>query len=124
VADYRHVEAVLEGVSEWRPLGRAEGKGARYEVRLGLLPVPIRARLVLVEWERPHTIAWDTESSLIVNRGRWTFRQAPAGTLVELALTYQPPAGAVGNYLAARVESAVTRRIIKALDGMQEALER
>ena len=114
---------VLEGVSEWRPLGRADGPGARYEVRLGMLPVPIRARLVLVEWDRPQAIAWDTESSLVVNRGRWTFRPAPSGTRVELAITYEPPAGAVGNFVAARMEQSVRSRIIRALDRMKAILE-
>ena len=123
MADYRHVEQVLEGVGEWQPIGRAEGVGARYAVRLGMLPVPIPARLVMVEWERPHVIAWDTESSPVVNRGRWTFRPAPKGTRVELALTYEPPAGALGNFLAARVESIVSRRIIHALDRMKARLE-
>jgi uncharacterized membrane protein len=119
------VARVLEGVSEWRPIGtQAEGVGARYQVILGMLPVPIPARLVLVEWERPRAIAWDTESSLVVNRGRWTFRPAASGTLVELALTYDPPAGGLGNFVAARVESTVRNRIVRALDRMKDELER
>jgi uncharacterized membrane protein len=119
------VAGVLDGVDEWRPIGpRAQGVGARYQVILGMLPVPIPARLVIVEWERPRAIAWDTESSLVVNRGRWTFRPAPKGTSVELALTYEPPAGRLGNFVAARVESTVRNRIIRALDRMKGELER
>ena len=125
VADHRHVARVLDGVDEWRPIGhQTEGVGARYQVVLGMLPVPIPARLVLVEWERPRVIAWDTEFSLVVNRGRWTFRPAGDGTVVELALTYEPPAGALGNFVAARVESTVRSRIVLALDRMREELER
>lgn len=124
MADHRHVARVLEGVSEWQPLGEpAQGTGARYRVVLGMLPVPIPARLVIVEWERPRVIAWDTESSPVLNRGRWTFRPAGAGTRVELALVYQPPAGALGNFVAARVESTVRDRIVRALDRMKTELE-
>ena len=115
---------MLDGVSEWRPLGRpSEGMGARYRVRLGMLPAPIQATLVLVEWDRPRAIAWDTESSAVVNRGRWSFRPVPGGTLTGLAITYQPPAGAIGNFLAARVEALVTARIAGALDRMKALLE-
>jgi uncharacterized membrane protein len=97
--------------------------GARYQVVLGMLPIPIPARLVIVEWERPHAIAWDTESSLVVNRGRWSFHPASSGTLVELALTYEPPAGGLGNFVAARMESTVRNRIVRALDRMKDILE-
>jgi uncharacterized membrane protein len=115
---------VLDGVSEWRPIGgQVQGVGARYQVRLGLLPVPIWARLVIVEWERPRTIAWATEASPVVNRGRWSFNPAAGGTLVELALTYQPPAGPIGNFVAARVETTVRERIVRALDRMKAELE-
>jgi uncharacterized membrane protein len=125
VSDHRHVARVLEGVSEWRPLGRhGPGVGARYSVRLGMLAVPIQARLVIVEWDRPRAIGWATESGLVVNRGRWTFRPATHGTRVGLAITYEPPAGAIGNFVAGRIESTVTARIIRALDRMKAELER
>ncbi len=124
VADYRNVPRVMEGVSEWRPLGkRAEGVGARYQVELGKLPIPLRARLAIVEWKRPEAIAWTTESSPVSNGGRWSFRPAAAGTRVQLAVSYQPPAGAVGNFLAARVEGIVRTRIAAALDRMKDELE-
>lgn len=124
VADYHNVHRVMDGVSEWRPVGRqAEGIGAHYLVELGRLPVPLRARLVIVEWKRPEAIGWATEASPVSNGGRWTFRPAPAGTRVGLAVSYQPPAGAVGNFLAARVEGIVRNRITAALDRMKEELE-
>jgi uncharacterized membrane protein len=117
------VAQVMEGVSEWRPLGtQAEGAGARYQVVVGGLPVPLRATLVIVEWERPNAIGWASEKSPVDNRGRWSFRRVRAGTEIQLAISYQPPAGAVGNFLAARVESILRDRIVRALDRMQERL--
>jgi uncharacterized membrane protein len=115
----------MAGVSDWRPLGKqAEGVGARYLVELGELPIPLRARLVIVEWKRPEAIAWATEASPVTNRGRWTFRHREEGTEVELAVTYQPPGGGLGNILASGIEGIVQGRILAALDRMKEELER
>jgi uncharacterized membrane protein len=124
VADYRNVPRVMEGISEWRPIGeQAEGVGARYQVELGKLPIPLRARLVIVEWKRPQAIAWATESSPVDNRGRWTFEPRKRGTEVELAVNYQPPAGGLGNIVAMGIEGMVRNRIGAALDRMKEQLE-
>ena len=115
----------MDGVSEWRPIGgHAGGVGARYQVELGRLPIPLRARLVIVEWKRPKAIAWTTEDSPVRNGGRWSFRPAPAGTRVGLAVSYEPPAGVLGNFLAARVEGIVHARVATALDRMKSELEK
>ena len=114
----------MDGIREWRPVGKqAEGVGARYRVELGQLPVPLRAVLVIVAWRRPHEIGWTTEASPVSNRGRWDFRPLEGGTEVELSVTYQPPAGVVGNFLASGVEGLVKARIGAALDRMKEKLE-
>ena len=114
----------MDGVSEWRPIGKKiEGVGARYQVELGRLPIPLQARLVILEWKRPEAISWTTEESPVSNGGRWSFRPAPAGTRVGLAVSYQPPAGALGNFLAARVEGIVHARVVTALDRMKSELE-
>jgi uncharacterized membrane protein len=115
----------MAGIRDWRPLGKqAEGVGARYQVELGELPITLRARLVIVEWTRPEAIAWTTEASPVTNRGRWTFRPHKGGTEVELAVTYQPPGGGLGNMLASGIEGIVQGRILAALDRMKEELER
>jgi uncharacterized membrane protein len=115
----------MAGISDWRPLGaQAEGVGARYQVELGELPIPLRARLVIIEWKRPEAIAWTTEASPVTNRGRWTFERRRGGTEVGLAVTYQPPAGGLGNIVASGIEGLVRGRIIAALDRMKEELER
>ncbi len=114
----------MAGVSDWRPLGaKAEGVGARYQVELGGLPIPLRARLVIVEWKRPEAIGWTTEASPVTNRGRWTLRLRRGGTEIELAVTYQPPAGGLGNIVAIGIEGLVRGRIAAALDRMKEELE-
>jgi len=114
----------MAGISDWRPVGaRSEGVGAVYQVELGELPIHLRARLVIVEWERPRAIGWATESSPVENRGRWLFRPQTGGTEVELAVTYQPPAGGLGNIVASGIEGVVRGRIADALDAMKEELE-
>jgi len=115
----------MAGISDWRPLGaQAEGVGARYQVELGELPIPLRARLVIIEWKRPEAIAWTTEASPVATRGRWPFEPRRGGTEVELAVTYQPPAGGLGNIVASGIEGLVRGRIVVALDRMKEELER
>src|SRR5207302_2302686 len=124
VADHRHVQQVMEGVREWRPIGRqATGVGARYRVEVDAVVVPLRAVLEIVEWERPRAIGWTTESSPVSNGGRWTFRRVKGGTEVELKVSYDPPAGAVGNFLASRVEGIVEERVLEALQKMRRKLE-
>jgi len=114
----------MEGVREWRPIGRqATGVGARYRVEVDAVVVPLRAVLEIVEWERPRAIGWTTESSPVSNGGRWTFRRVKGGTEVELKVSYDPPAGAVGNFLASRVEGIVEERVLEALQKMRRKLE-
>lgn len=125
MADYRHVPVVMEGIKRWRPIGeRSEGPGARYRVELSGLVRPLGATLVITSWDRPEEIGWASEASPVANQGRWTFKRAGSGTEVELAVRYQPPAGPIGNFLAARVEGVVRDRVKVALGRMKVRLEK
>src|SRR5882724_5625376 len=74
-ADYRHVAAVLEGVSRWEPAGtKTTGLGARYNVEMQALGMPLRSVLRLNRWRRPHEIGWVSESGLIKQEGGFTFK--------------------------------------------------
>ena len=124
VADYHHVPSVMDGVNGWRPLGaQSEGIGARYRVELSGLASSVGATLVITEWDRPDSIGWASESSPVANQGRWTFKPARDGTDVQLAVRYEPPAGAIGNFLAARVEGVIEGRVKVALRRMKDRLE-
>ncbi|GAC1656385.1 MAG: hypothetical protein NVS9B1_11660 [Candidatus Dormibacteraceae bacterium] len=124
VADHRNVPRVMEGVTRWDPLGKqTEGIGARFRVELGALGVGIPATLRISRWERPHEIGWETEKSPVDNHGHWTFTPRDGGTEVQLNLRYVPPAGGIGNFLAARVEGVVRSRIKRALQRMKTTLE-
>lgn len=124
VADYRNVPRLLEGVKTWRPIGgRSEGVGARYLVGLTALGFSVEARIRISEWTRGKVIAWVSESSPIENHGSWRFRSRSGGTELSLELDYTPPAGGVGNFLAARIEGIVRARILKALGDMKAELE-
>lgn len=125
VADHRHVKLVMEGVEEWRPLGRrSEGVGALFQVGIGVSPIVLRARLEITEWRQPGLIGWRSVKSPVAIHGRWRFDPAPRGTRVELAVSYQPPGGAFGSFLAGGVESVLQQRVARALDRMKEELER
>lgn len=125
VADHRNVGKVLEGVTRWQPLdANPQRKGARYDVEMRTFGIPLANRLVLDRWDPPHRIGWCSEAGLIEQRGGWSFTGHDDGTTtVTLKIAYNPPLAALGNFLAARTDSAVRRRLERALDAMKARLE-
>ena len=124
VSDYRHARQVLDGVTRWQPLmDVTTGRGARFEVEMSTLGIPLRSVLVLDQWKPPTRIGWRSESGLIRQTGRWSFTPEREGTTVELAISYEPPGAALGSILAAGVGGLVTRRLEQALERMAQRLE-
>lgn len=124
VADHRNVPLALEGVTRWTPLGsKTRGVGARFDVEMRALGVPLQNVLVLDTWQRPRAIGWHSESGPIGQAGSWTFTPQAGGTDVLLTIGYEPPAGALGGLVAGAVESLVTRRLQQALERLRQALE-
>jgi uncharacterized membrane protein len=125
VADYRNAGSVLEGVDRWEPMGEATtGVGARFDVSMRALGLPLENVLVLDRWEEPRAIGWRSESGPIAQRGGWRFEPRPGGTEVTLTIAYDPPGGAIGGLLAGRVDGLVRGRLERALERMRAALER
>lgn len=125
IADYHHVRSVLEGVTRWEPVtARTSGVGARFDVEMRTLGVPLTSELEIVEWTRPHRLAWSSRGGLIKQEGAWTIVKRLGGIEVSLAIEYVPPAAAIGNLLAGPVEGLARQRLQKALERMAEVLER
>jgi Polyketide cyclase / dehydrase and lipid transport len=125
VADYRNAALVLDGVDRWEPLdGPTEGVGARFDVSMRALGLPLENVLVLDRWDEPRAIGWRSESGLIGQAGGWRFEPRPGGTEVTLSIAYEPPGGAVGGLLAGRVDGLVRGRLERALARMKATLER
>jgi uncharacterized membrane protein len=123
-ADYRHVAAVLDGVTRWEPIGpKANGIGARYNVEMTALGLPLKSVLRLNRWRRPHEIGWVSESGLIKQEGGFTFKRVPGGVHVELRIAYQPPASFLGAAIASRLDWTVRRRLKSALERIRDELE-
>ena len=123
-ADYRHVAAVLEGVSRWEPVGKkTTGLGARFNVEMQALGMPLRSVLRLNRWRRPHEIGWISESGLIKQEGGFAFKKVRQGVRVELTILYAPPAGHLGAAIARQLDSAVRRRLELALEKIRDKLE-
>ena len=123
-ADYRHVAAVLEGISRWQPLSeKTKGVGARYAVEMLAFGFPLRNVLRLNRWRRPEEIGWVSESGLIKQEGGFTFSEIPAGVRIELRIAYEPPGAIVGAAVAQRVDGTVRRRLKRALARIRERLE-
>lgn len=123
-ADHRHVAAVLEGVTEWKPIGaKSEGVGARYEVEMVALGFPLKSILRLNRWRRPHEIGWVSESGLIKQEGGFTFTKVTEGVRIVLRIAYSPPGAMLGAAVASRMDGVVRRRMQTALERIREVLE-
>ena len=123
-ADHRHVAAVLEGVSRWEPAGtKTEGVGARYNVEMQALGIPLKSVLRLNRWRRPHEIGWISKSGLIKQEGGFTFKEVKEGVHIELRIAYEPPASFVGGAIAGRLDWVVRRRLQKALERIRDLLQ-
>jgi uncharacterized membrane protein len=123
-ADYRHVAAVLEGVTRWEPVGqKTRGAGARYRVEMVALGFPLKSVLRLNRWRRPHEIGWISESGLIKQEGLFTFTAVSGGVQIELRIAYEPPASFVGAVIAKQLDPLVKRRLKAALGRIRDKLE-
>jgi len=124
VSDYHNAAKVLDGVTRWKPVGfRTRGRGARFDVAMQALGLPLENVLVIDTWREPHAIAWHSEAGLVPQTGGWTFDQRNGSTEVTLSIAYQPPAGEVGAAVAARVDGTVRKRLEKALRRMKKEVE-
>jgi uncharacterized membrane protein len=123
-ADHRHVATVLDGVSKWEPIGaKSKGIGARYNVELVALGLPLKSVLRIDRWRRPHEIGWMSESGLIKQEGGFAFTAVGEGVLVVLSIAYVPPAAVVGAAVAGRLDWVVRRRLQGALERIRDKLE-
>lgn len=123
-ADHRHVAAVLDGVSRWEPAGtKTKGVGARYEVEMKALGLPLKSVLRLNRWRRPHEIGWVSESGLIKQEGGFTFKKVKEGVRIQLRIAYEPPASFVGGAIAGRLDWVVRSRLQNALERIRDLLQ-
>jgi hypothetical protein len=124
-ADHRHVAQMVDGVTRWQPIGRkARGIGARYDVEMVALGIPLKSVLRLNRWRRPREIGWVSESGLIKQEGAFTFTAVPHGVRIALRIAYEPPASFVGAAIAGRLDWRVRRRLSQALTRIARSLER
>lgn len=124
LADHRNVALVFEGVRRWEPITvKATGVGARFDVQIIAVGLPLSGTLRLDRWNRPHVIGWMSESGLIPNEGSFSFTKVPEGTRLTLRLVYEPPAALLGAAIARRADFVVRRRLERALKAIQERLE-
>jgi uncharacterized membrane protein len=123
-ADHRNVAKVLDGISKWEPIGRkTRAVGARYNVEMVALGLPLKSVLRLDRWSRPHEIGWVSESGAIKQRGGFTFTEVPEGVNIDLRIAYQPPGAFIGAAVAERLKGVVHRRHEGALERIRDTLE-
>jgi uncharacterized membrane protein len=81
---------------------RRTGEGRSHWVAVGPAGAGVEWDAVTTEWLPNETIAWKSvEGSTVENSGRVRFRpDERGGTLIEIRMSYNPPAGAVGHTVA------------------------
>jgi uncharacterized membrane protein len=102
---------------------KTTGSGARFNVEMQALGMPLRNVLRLNRWRRPHEIGWVSESGLIKQEGGFTFKKAQDGVRIELRIAYEPPGSFVGGAVAGRLDWVIRGRLQKALDRIRTVLE-
>jgi len=124
-ADYHHVPLVLDGVTRWEPIGaKSRGVGARYNVEMVTLGIPLKNVLRLSRWRRPEAIGWESESGLIKQEGGFRFRPTGTGGVrIELRIAYEPPGSVLGAAVAHRMDGMVRDRLHRALLRIKATLE-
>jgi uncharacterized membrane protein len=123
-ADHRHVAAVLEGISKWEPIGnKAQGVGARYDVEMVVLGLPLKSVLRLNRWRRPDEIGWVSESGIIEQEGGFEFTEVKSGVHIVLRIAYTPPAAMLGAAIAGRMDGLIRNRLQTALERIRAVLE-
>jgi uncharacterized membrane protein len=123
-ADHRHVAEVLDGVSRWEPVGdKTRGIGARYNVEIVALGLPLKSVLRLNRWKRPEEIGWVSESGLIKQDGGFTFTRVRHGVRIALRIAYTPPGSFLGAAIARQLDRTVRGRLDRALERIRERLE-
>ena len=124
-ADHRHVAAVVDGVTRWEPIGeKTQGIGARYEVEMVALGIPLDAVLRLNRWRRPYEIGWISEKGPIKQEGGFTFARVKDGVRIVLRIAYTPPGAILGGAVAGRLDWVVRARLQAAMDRIREVLEK
>ena len=120
LADHRNAPRTLEGITRWEPLGsQTQGLGARFDVEMKALGMPIATTLVLDVWNPPRQLGWRSESGPISQRGVWTLTPRPSGTEVELRIHYDAPARGL---FAGALEAMIKRRLEGALSAIERRL--
>ena len=124
LADHRHVAPVFEGVSRWEPITpTATGVGARYQVQIVAVGVPLGGVVRLNQWKRPEVIGWTSESGMVKNDGDFTITKLKNGARLAVRVAYHPPASVIGLAIARRIDFVVKRRYERALMNIKEWLE-
>jgi uncharacterized membrane protein len=81
---------------------RGTSEGRSHWVAVGPAGTSVEWDAITTEWLPNEVIAWKSiEGSMVENSGRVSFRpDERGGTLIEVRMSYNPPAGAIGHSLA------------------------
>lgn len=119
---YENFPHFMSHVVEVRDLGQ----GRSHWVVRGPAGANVEWDAVLTQSDRPHALAWRSEADSKV-RHSGSVRLEPdgrGGTLATIAMTYQPPAGILGQGIAMLTGSHPERQIEEDLMRMKQFIER
>lgn len=120
-ANYDNFPRFMSNVVEVRDLG---GRRSHWVVK-GPAGSEFTWNAVLTEQTRPHKLAWQSEPGAeVAQAGAIRFEPFRNGTRVTVRLSYRPPAGKVGQALAALLGSDPKRQMEHDLARMKALVER
>lgn len=120
-AHYENFPRYLSNVVEVRDLGNRRS----HWVAKGPAGTEFSWNSVLTDHRRPRRLAWETEPGAEVEQsGEILFDPVRSGTRVTVRLSYRPPAGVIGQALAAMLGSDPKRQLEQDLWRMKALVER
>lgn len=117
---YENFPQFMSNVQEVRDLGN----GRSHWIVSGPAGTLVEWDAVLTESRRPELLAWQTEpNGTVEHRGRVRFEPADSGTHVTVDMSYNPPAGAVGQAFASLFNGSPKRQLDEDLMRMKQFIE-
>jgi len=87
MAHLREVRRIDQNRSDW--------------VAVGPAGIPVEWEAVITEWVPNELIAWESiEGSVVDTAGTVRFQPVESGTEIDVRISYNPPAGAIGHAIA------------------------
>ena len=122
LADVDRYTEFFAGLTLWEALDEGPaGEGSRFRTLLDVSSVEVGGIVRVTEWRRPRRIAWAWETG-VRQHGGWTLTPLPAGTGVDLTVSYSL-GGPAAWFVERTTQRLVAHRLRATVLGVRRRLE-